>query len=350
MKKLLLLITIMISTLPQFCLAQDCSVSIDGPSSIFCPDESITLTAQTQGFDNPANVTYSWGTVSGGPTLGTTQTITLSSNVYTQTTTTFIVLAQGFCGGVNEILFAEFTVTVFSNFQLTGVAPAQAAICAGETISITATAIPNTNLTYSWAGPNGFALTNQTNATLTRNNANPNMSGTYTVTVTGQGGCFQTASTAITVHPQPAVNAAAADNTVCPTQQNLQLQATGSGGTEPYIFEWSGPNGFNNNTQNPAINNMPDNAAGNYTVTLIDDNDCTATDAVNITANPLPTLSASAADNTVCPTQQNLQLQASGIGGANPYVFAWSGPNSFINYTQNPVINNMPASAAGNYT
>ncbi|PSJ71388.1 hypothetical protein C7N43_39570, partial [Sphingobacteriales bacterium UPWRP_1] len=346
MKKLLLLITIMISTLPQFCLAQDCSVSIDGPSTIFCPDESITLTAQTQGFDD-ANTTFLWfaNDYPGNQIADTGTDTTLNVQPpYTQTTTTFWVSASGTCQGSSYTTTDSLTVTVFSNFQLTGVAPAQAAICAGETISITATAIPNTNLTYTWAGPNGFALTNQTNATLTRNNATPNMSGTYTVTVTGQGGCFQTASTTITVYPQPAVNATAADNTVCPTQQNLQLQATGSGGTEPYIFEWSGPNGFNNNTQNPAINNMPANAAGNYTVTLTDDNDCTATGSFLVTANSLPTANITVTetsgiannDGTVCAgASAALTATGAGTGGA----YSWSNGLATAAITVNPTAN-----------
>ena len=49
---------------------------------------------------------------------------------------------------------------------------------------------------YTWSGPNGYTVTG---ATVLRNPATANMFGTYTVTVTGTGGC--TASASITVNP-----------------------------------------------------------------------------------------------------------------------------------------------------
>jgi gliding motility-associated-like protein len=51
---------------------------------------------------------------------------------------------------------------------------------------------------------------------------------------------------------------------------------------------------------------------------------------------------------TVCEGD-NLTLNANPNGGVAPYTFSWTGPNGFVSTVENPVINNINSSQAGDY-
>ncbi|WP_156511021.1 MULTISPECIES: T9SS type A sorting domain-containing protein [Emticicia] len=57
----------------------------------------------------------------------------------------------------------------------------------------------------------------------------------------------------------------------------LKLSSNATSGTAPLKYEWSGPNGFAANIQNPSILNIGINATGTYTVKVTDANNCFGT-------------------------------------------------------------------------
>jgi len=66
--------------------------------------------------------------------------------------------------------------------------------------------------------------------------------GTYTVNVTDAGGCQ--GSTSITVtQPAPLSIILTPTNPLCPNTATGSVDLTVSGGTSPYTYQWSGPNG-----------------------------------------------------------------------------------------------------------
>jgi len=79
------------------------------------------------------------------------------------------------------------------------------------------------------------------------------------------------------------------------TNLNLNANASGSDGTITG-YEWSGPGGYSNMTQNPSVSNP---LAGTYTVTVTDDNGCTVTDNVSATVEAAPTANAGS-DDIIC--------------------------------------------------
>jgi hypothetical protein len=99
--------------------------------------------------------------------------------------------------------------------------------------------------------------------------------GAYTVTVTS-GGSMATASATLTQPAQLLANAIGINPT---TGSNGTAQATPSGGSSPYFFNWS------TGAMSQTISNL---AAGTYTVTVTDANGCTATGSVTLTV-PQPT-------------------------------------------------------------
>lgn len=93
------------------------------------------------------------------------------------------------------------------------------------------------------------------------------------------------------------VNASSdAPSPICSTTNiNLTATASGSDGTITG-YEWSGPGGYSNMTQNPTVVNP---VSGTYTVTVTDDNGCTVTDNVSATVEAAPTANAGS-DDIIC--------------------------------------------------
>ncbi|MGD0710555.1 MAG: PKD domain-containing protein [Bacteroidales bacterium] len=168
---------------------------------------------------------------------------------------------------------------------------------------------------------------------------NVSSSGTYTVTVTNQYGCSNTAERTVTINSNP-IASATSNSAIC-AGHTLDLSA-GSGTN--YIFSWSGPNSFSSSNQYPAILNATTTDAGTYTVTVtISTTGCSATAQTTVTINTNPV--ATASSNSAICAGNTLDLTS---GGGSTY--NWSGPNSFSSTNQNPAITSATTSASGTYT
>ena len=88
---------------------------------------------------------------------------------------------------------------------------------------------------------------------------------------------------------------------------NLLLTATTVPGAS---YSWTGPNNFTSLLQNPTIANVGVNRSGTYTVTA-SANGCSATSAVTVTVNALPTASVTPQNAVIC-AGQSVTLNASG--------------------------------------
>ncbi len=166
----------------------------------------------------------------------------------------------------------------------------------------TATASPTGgNGIYSYAWSNG-------GNTQTISNLGP---GTYTVTVTSGA---ETATASAVVTEPSALNASATGTDTSCGNNNGSATANVSGGTTPYSYNWS--NGGNTQT----INGL---AAGTYTVTVTDDNNCVTTASVNIASSTGVTVSASGNDVS-CNGGNDGSATASPSGGTAPYSYSWS--------------------------
>ncbi len=218
------------------------------------------------------------------------------------------------------------TVTVNA---LTPTASSNSAICTGSTLNLTA----GGGINYVWSGPNSFSNSNQ-NPSIT--NATTAAGGLYTVTVSDNNGCSSTAQTTVTVNASP-VATASSNSAVC---AGATLNLTAGGGVN-YI--WSGPDSFSNSNQNPSIVNAALAAGGLYTVTVTDNNGCSATAQTTVTVNANPIATASA-DSSLCA---GATLNLISGGGTN---YSWSGPNSFSSSTQDTSITNVTTAAGGLYT
>jgi hypothetical protein len=92
------------------------------------------------------------------------------------------------------------------------------------------------------------------------------------VNVTG-GKCLQEAC--------PDINVLVNSETIC-AGQSATLTADITGGVAPYIYEWSGPNGFSGSTASVSVSE-----AGLYEVIVTDVNGCTSLGEATVTVNPV---------------------------------------------------------------
>ncbi|WP_341227362.1 CUB domain-containing protein [uncultured Arcticibacterium sp.] len=200
--------------------------------------------------------------------------------------------------------------------------------CVGSTINLTASG----GDTYSWAGPNGFS-SSSSNPSIA--NATLSNEGIYTVTVSINDACSETATTELTLYSLP--NVSVTDpGTIC-QYDDAQLQASGG-----VSYAWVGPNSFSSNQQNPTVSNITNAKTGIYTVTVTNASSCSASATTELSLS-FPSLVVSS-DTALC-AGGTINLNASGGIG-----YSWVGPNSFSSSSSSISIASASSSESGVYT
>lgn len=261
-------------TAPNGCFGTDTVlVNVDpsptvqgGQDQTICAGQSITL----NGSGNAPSYTWNNGITNGTP--------------FTPTATNSYIVSYTSPNGCTDR--DTVLVTVQQTPVLNVVTPINT--CSNNTITLNATGAH----TYTWSpnAQNGvpFQLA----------------AGTYTYTVTGatSAGCTSTATVTINVDQAPNVDAGP-DKSIC-IGQTTSLQASGNAPS----YSWN----------NGIINNIPfaPQASNTYIVSYTSPNGCTDSDTMNLTVNPLPTITAGT-NFTTC-SNQTITLQG---GGGVSYVW-----------------------------
>jgi gliding motility-associated-like protein len=193
--------------------------------------------------------------------------------------------------------------------------------------SITLTVSGGTGVfTYAWSGPN-FTSTLKDVINL--------KAGGYNLTVTETStGCKATPNTITLTEPAAITIATPVVTDVrCKGDATGDITLTVIGGTAPYSYAWSGPNGFTAfNTR--AISTLK---AGLYNVTLTDSKNCTKISLIEVkepTGNVL-SLATPTVTSIKCNGAATGAISISVTGGTLPYTYVWSGPTGFTSTQQN---------------
>jgi gliding motility-associated-like protein len=151
---------------------------------------------------------------------------------------------------------------------------------------------------------------------------------TYSGTVLDANNCSVSVSETVS---QPAVVSATEThvNETCFGALQGSITLTPAGGTAPYTFMWS---------DGITTQNRTNIAAGNYTVTVTDQHNCTGTLSVTITQPAAPVLTVNTT-NALC-FGGNGSATASPTTGTAPFTYAWSAGGTTATITP----------PAGNYT
>nr|WP_121271883.1 MBG domain-containing protein [Pedobacter schmidteae] len=255
--------------------------------------------------------TYSWS-----PSGGTAATATgLTVGTYTCTITDAIL-----CQTTRSITINQPTALNTTAGSKTDIA------CKGAANG-TATVSPTggtPSYTYSWAPSGGTAAT-----------ATGLAPGTYTVTVTDANGCQGTKNFTIN-EPATTLNTTAGSKTdvSCNGGNNGTATVSPTGGTPGYTYSWS-PSGGTAATATGL-------AAGTYTVTVTDANNCQGTKTFTITQPTALNTTAGSKTDVACKGAANGTATVSPTGGTPSYTYSWA-PSGGTNATATGL-------AAGTYT
>jgi SdrD B-like domain/Ig-like domain CHU_C associated len=275
-------------------------------------------------------------------TTGSPYKVTVTAN------RTYFVACKNSVTGCESPLGSRTSVGVIYNDKPVPVATATPnALCVGGNTKLAVTTAFDK---YAWVSPNGFTSSAQS---FDINNITTAQAGVYTVTVTAAadaGLCTASTTVNVTVNVNPTVTASVVDNTVC-LQSSIELRSTANATTGSSItgYSWKGLNPFPGAiTKDVSIAANALSLTGNYTVTVTDNKNCTATSQVNVVINPLPTATASVTGgNTIC-FGSPINLTATGAGTNGTY--SWTYPSGFTTATQNPTVAKSDDSFKGTYS
>jgi gliding motility-associated-like protein len=273
-------------------------------TSVSCPGGN-DGTATISNVSGVLPFTYLWSNGQSGP-----QTNNLIAGTYTLTIT----------DGLGCTYPVQATVTQPN--ALIGNTDVSNVLCHnGSNGSINLTVTGGTSpYTYLWS--NGNLTANPTNLT----------TGTYSVTITDSHGCSSVISNIVVNQPTTALSLTedSIKHASCFGSNDGLIIVHGHGGTSPYQYSWS------NGTH---ANSVAFLTAGNYYVTVSDNNGCDLIDTIPINQPEAIVIHSNITDAT-CTDGTDGKIELVVTGGNPPYNYNWS------NNTSSATIQNL---SGGNY-
>jgi hypothetical protein len=261
------------------------TLSATSNTNALCPNQTVSLSAS-------GATSYSWSNGASGASIAVTPT---SSTIYTVTGTD----ANG-CSNNSTVAISTSTspaLIIVSN-------PTNAAICIGNSITLSASGAAN----YTWTG----GITNGTSFT-------PTTGASYTVTAIGANGCQSSSVRTVTVNPLP-VLLISSNPTTAVVCSGSSVSFSASGAT---TYSWTG--GITNGIAFTPTSNTT------YTLTATDTNGCSNTGVRSVTVSPLPVLSIAGSSAICAGTSATLS-----VSGASTYI--WNTAASGSSIVVNPVV------------
>ncbi|WP_378187004.1 T9SS type A sorting domain-containing protein [Aquimarina sp. W85] len=183
--------------------------------------------------------------------------------------------------------------------------------CSVSTVTLTGNStVPN--VSYNWTGPNGFNVNSRV--------VNVGTSGEYTLTVTKANGCFAKQTIEVEEdNDRPVVSTSVSGDITCVIPI---VTLTGNSTTPNVSYNWTGPNGFNENTRV-----VEASEGGDYTLKITAANGCFSTKTVTVNEDKdVPTLSASVNGDITCSVST---VTLTGNSTVPNVSYNWTGPNGF---------------------
>jgi PKD repeat protein len=268
------------------------------------------VTFEDQSTNSPS--THTWSFPGGTPS---TSTAANPSVVYAVSGFYDVTLITGNVTGADTITLTSY-IHVY-DLPVIIALPTPTSCFGGDNGRINLTATGAGGFTYAWS--NGTTAEDPTNL----------VAGSYTVTVTDQNGCSNTANF-IVAEPTEVTLLLSSQPADCGISDG-SVMVSPSGGVGPYQYLWS-----TGDTNATAFNV----GAGSYDVTVHDANGCQQIGTVGVSNTGAPSGAASAVEPT-CNGDIDGSIDLVVTGGTAPYTYQWSNGASTQDLTGLP---------AGTYT
>ncbi|WP_419868235.1 choice-of-anchor L domain-containing protein [Chryseobacterium sp. CT-SW4] len=321
----------------QLIKAPQMTATIAAPPTLTCTNSQATLDAT--GSIYPAGATFSWTTTNGSILSGdnTLTPVVNQGGIYTLTIT---YVYQP--GNVSCTATANVTVLGDSAPPTTGLTASKILICAGESVTLTASG----GATYTWQGLTGTGNTQVVTPTTTT---------TYTVTAIGVNGCPSQTAATITIEVSQPITVQNASLIQCYqpggaiydlTSAQGQITTVTTGVTFDYYLTQADANAGNANTiPNPTAFQ----STGNQTIyVLVKNGGCSYVVTLQLSATPETTLTIAPPSSSItCNTPQiTLNASASVVPTGSTITWTTTGGNIVSGgNTLTPVVD-----AGGTYT
>ena len=310
------------------------AVHNDGP---VCEGEMVRISTSTSADQ------YCWVDPSGSTSAGSITTTTDPFLDVTEAGSWAVIVKNEF-GCASDI--SEATDVIINPIPPAPTASSNGPICEEEDLQLSATTIAGAS--YQWTGPNGFTSTNQNPIVLA---ASALEAGTYQVIATVNDCESPAGEILVSINENPSV---APNNNGGICDADLFIFANPVGGTPPYVFNWSAPDGTTYTLQNPVVSSPDASDEGSYSVTITDVNGCTnvGTTVVSLVSNT-PNQPIISCNSPVCEGEElvisTLEFAAQSVS------YEWTGPNGTTTsgaYPDGPniTIANANSAAAGTYS
>lgn len=307
---------------------------ISTPDVIVCSNQTTVIAA-----DNPIlgsnPYTYSWN----NGALTQSQTVPTTNSTYIVTVTD-----RYNCSGTDTCQVITKPVPTASS------TPNDTLICSGEGTAFQLSSTI-TGTTYSWvAAPTGVnGSSNGTGSTISQTLSTTGTSNgtvTYTITPTYDGCTGSTINATVTVGALPVLSFSPASATMC----NGDTQTITVSGASTYV--WSPATGLNTTTGN-TVNASP-STSQTYTVTGTSVDGCERTGTVTVNVNPIPQITVTPPNETICSGETiSLQISSNPTGASFNWVATPSNVTGSSNGTGSTISQTLNAtgnSGTVNYT
>ncbi|MBK8701455.1 MAG: choice-of-anchor A family protein [Saprospiraceae bacterium] len=256
-----------------------------------CDGESATMMASATGSSPFA---FNWDSGLGS---GATKTVSLSAEGQSQKTNNYNVTVSDVNGCTDN---ASVSIIVHEKPPVSFTGPSS--ICQGSTTTLSPTS------GGTWTSSDAGVAT-VSNAGLVTAVTPGIATFTFTNSLTG---CTSVSTNPAVVGPSLDVSIDF-NGSLC-LQSGSTLTAVKTGGTAPFVYNWTGPNGFSSSTSQ--INVME---SGNYLLTITDAFNCVSSTSGTVHPAFIPAVSAS--QDSVC-NGESVQLTAN---GTQAITFSWGG-------------------------
>ena len=287
--------------------ARGCTVSSSGevtqPSSLTLSKTQTNVSCNS-GSDGAINLTVSGGTPGTDPLY----TFVWSNGAVSED-------LSGLSAGVYSVIVtdangctATISATISEPDILTASAVSTSPLCFSGNGSVNLTAGGGTtDYTFLWSN------------SATSEDLGSVAAGLYSVTVTDSKGCRAVASATVT---KPAAITVSGSVTAvkCYGASTGAINITAAGGTGAFTYDWADLEGAANSEDRTGL------AAGTYTVTVKDANNCSSSATGFIITQPAAAISPGMVNsNVTCKNSENGSINLTVTGGVSPYTYLWTG-------------------------